>query len=155
MTIDIRLRSEAFLSGGAIPRRHAGDGENISPSLKWDRIPDRALELALIMENKKTSALHWIMYKIPADEVGVPEGVPATGKLEEPYGAFHGRNSFGTPGYRGPSDSKGSGVSQYRFTLYVLDKEITLSADADKEALLKAMQGGLMGSTTLEGVYEG
>ncbi len=155
MTLDIRLRSEAFLSGGAIPRRHSGDGENISPSLKWDRIPDRALELALTMENKKTSALHWIMYKIPADEVGVPEGIPATAKLEEPYGALHGKNSFGVPGYKGPSITKESGSSQYRFTLYVLDKELTLSADADKDALLRAMQGHILGSTTLDGVFEG
>jgi Raf kinase inhibitor-like YbhB/YbcL family protein len=154
----MRLRSEAFLSGGAIPRRHTGDGEDISPSLRWDKIPERAVELAVIVDDPDAPGekpwVHWLIYKISADEVGIPEGVQKVTKPDEPFGALQGKNSWGTTGYRGPLPPKGHGLHHYRFRLYALDKELSLPADTDKETLLKAMEGHVLGTVELVGVYE-
>jgi Raf kinase inhibitor-like YbhB/YbcL family protein len=154
---NFRLRSEAFLSGGSIPRRHTGDGEDLSPSLRWENLPERTAEIALVMDDPDAPGgtwVHWILYKIPAEEPGIPENIPQHSKLEEPHEALQGKNSWGTVGYRGPLPPKGHGSHHYRFTVYALDREISVPPELDKEALLKAMAGHVIASAELVGVYE-
>ncbi len=154
---EVRIRSEAFLSGGAIPRRHTGEGDDISPSIRWDRLPENAMELALICDDPDASAekpwVHWVIYNITADEVGIPEGVPTSPKVDEPFGALQGRNSWNSVGYRGPMPPPGSGIHRYRFRLYVLNTELTVAPELDKDQLLKAMQGKVIAQVELVGTY--
>ena len=68
--------------------------------------------------------MHWVIYKIPPDAKGLPEGVPAKPKLEEPAGALQGKNSWTsgqTIGYRGPLPPPKHGRHRYFFRLYALD----------------------------------
>ena len=37
--MSVIVRSQAFEPGAAIPRRHSGDGEDLSPPLSWTGIP--------------------------------------------------------------------------------------------------------------------
>ena len=153
----IRVKSEAFLSGGSIPKRHTAEGEDISPAIKWGPLPEMTAELALIVEDPNKGGdkpfVHWLIYKISPDEVGIPEGVQKVTKPEEPFGALQGRNSWETTGYRGPFPPKGNGVHQYHFKLYALDKELTLGSNAEKEALLRAMEGHVLGFGEIVGTY--
>ena len=64
--------------------------------------------------------VHWVIYKIPADAKGLPEGVPPKPKLKEPAGALQGNNSWPTTGYRGPMPPPGK-PHRYYFKLYALD----------------------------------
>ena len=152
---DIRLRSEAFLTGGAIPRRHSAQGGNISPSFRWEHVPENVAELALICEstNRATgeNLTHWIIYKISPDEHGIPEGVPPLARLEEPFGAMHGKNSWNEIGYRGPIP--GTGLI-YRFQLYALGKELTVGANLDRDALLKIMSKQVLYTAEISAVFE-
>ncbi len=48
---EFSLTSSAFVAGGAIPRRHACDGEDHSPPLSWSAPPGDARSLALILDD--------------------------------------------------------------------------------------------------------
>ena len=45
---DMQLTSTAFDAGGPIPRRHTGEGEDVSPAMNWSDLPDGTRSLALI-----------------------------------------------------------------------------------------------------------
>ena len=45
------LSSSDFESGGVIPRRFTGDGEDSSPQLHWDNVPAGVRELVLIVDD--------------------------------------------------------------------------------------------------------
>jgi phosphatidylethanolamine-binding protein (PEBP) family uncharacterized protein len=47
----ITVSSPAFQEGGPIPRAHPCDGEDVSPPLRWQGVPERARSLALICED--------------------------------------------------------------------------------------------------------
>ena len=88
----LRLESEAFSEGGAIPRKYTCEGEDISPPLAWAGIPDGAKSLVLIADDPdapdpkapRMTWVHWVLYNIPADAGGLAEGVksPAGGDDE-------------------------------------------------------------------------
>lgn len=152
----MRLRSEAFLSGGEIPKRHTGDGGDISPSFRWEGAPTNTIEFALVCDDPDagdTPWVHWILYKIPGEDEGVPEALPAQLKLEDPSGAVQGKNTFGTIGYKGPYPPKGSGTHHYRFTLFALRKELSVPAGADLPTVKKALEPHVIDKAELTGVY--
>lgn len=158
-----RLTSSAFDSGGPIPRKYTGDGENVSPPLAWEGVPEGTKELALVCDDPDAPSprrpapkpwVHWIIYKIPPTESGLPEAVPSQPRLDSPAGALQGKNSWPTVGYRGPEPPPGSGRHRYVFKLYALDAHLALSAEVDKDALLEAMQGHVLAETQLIGTYE-
>ncbi|HEX8993768.1 MAG TPA: YbhB/YbcL family Raf kinase inhibitor-like protein, partial [Candidatus Paceibacterota bacterium] len=43
----MRLTSTVFKEGGDIPQRYSCDGENVSPALWWDEIPQGVRSFAL------------------------------------------------------------------------------------------------------------
>lgn len=45
------LSSSTFAPHGEIPKRHLGEGEDLAPPLHWTGIPDRAVNLVLIVDN--------------------------------------------------------------------------------------------------------
>jgi phosphatidylethanolamine-binding protein (PEBP) family uncharacterized protein len=47
----VEMRSSAFEAGGEIPPRHTCDGEDVSPPLGWDGVPEGTQSLALIMDD--------------------------------------------------------------------------------------------------------
>jgi len=66
-------------------------------------------------------------------------------------GAIQGKNDFNELGYRGPAPP--SGVHTYRFFVYALDDQLELKAGADKETLLKAMEGHVLQKAVLKAEY--
>lgn len=155
---EMRLRSEAFLSGGGIPRRHTAEGSDISPALRWSALPEGSASLALIVQDPDAPTpvpwVHWVIYNISADEPGLPEAIPAVPRPEEPYGAIQGRNSWDTVGYRGPFPPRGHGPHRYHFTLYALDATLELPSSLSRDALMRRMAGHILGTTELIGIYE-
>ena len=86
------IQSSAFASGQPIPRRHTGDGEDLSPPLEWRGIPSAASSLALVVDDPDAPAsepwVHWVIYKIPATSDGLPEGIPPIARPPFPAGLF-------------------------------------------------------------------
>lgn len=156
----MRLISLTFQDGSTIPKPHAEDGNNLSPPLRWEGVPDAAAELALVVEDpdapQENPFVHWLVYKIPADAQAIPAGVPHDEQLVNPNGALQGLNDFkqNSLGYRGPAPPKGHGLHHYRFQLYALDEPLTLGPGITRGALLEAMKGHIVDQAELVGTYE-
>jgi Raf kinase inhibitor-like YbhB/YbcL family protein len=152
------VRSAAFSDGKPIPRRHTGDGEDLSPPLSWSGLPAGVSELAMIVDDPDAPTqepwVHWVIYKIPATEQGLVEGVPPVPGPGFPATAIQGKNSWGSAGYRGPAPPKGHGVHRYFFKLYALDQSLDLPEGLDKAGLLKAIEGHIVAHGELMGTYQ-
>ena len=150
---EIKLASTAFKEGQPIPRTYTCDGVNVSPPLEWSGVPKTAKTLAVICDDPDASPetwVHWVLYNLPADNIGMVESLPATEKLLA--GGFQGTNDFKKIGYGGPCPP--SGTHHYYFKIYALDSELSLNAGATKAELLKAMEGHILLQGQLMGTYK-
>jgi Raf kinase inhibitor-like YbhB/YbcL family protein len=149
---EIKLTSTAFKEGEAIPRTYTCDGVNVSPPLEWSGVPKTAKTLAIICDDPDASPdtwVHWVLYNLPADNIGMVESMPATEKLLA--GGFQGTNDFKKIGYGGPCPP--SGTHHYYFKIYALDGELPLKAGATKAETLQAMEGHILLQGQLMGTY--
>ncbi len=156
---EIELTSSAFDDQGPIPKKYTGDGEDVSPPLAWQALPQGTRELALICDDPDAPGaepwVHWVIYKIPASASGLAEGVAPQPDVASPVGALQGSNSWTsgqTIGYRGPAPPPGK-THHYRFRIYALDAPLDLPAEVDKRRLLEAMQDHVLGEGLLTGTY--
>ena len=158
MSASLTVQSSAFVQGRAIPRRHTGDGEDLSPPLTWSSLPPGTRELAMIVDDPDAPSaepwVHWVIYGIPVAPAEVAEGVHQKERPPFPAGATQGVNSWGTIGYRGPAPPRGHGVHHYRFTLHALDTPLGLRASLDKRGLLEGIAGHVLAEGQLVGTYE-
>jgi Raf kinase inhibitor-like YbhB/YbcL family protein len=148
---NLKIESPAFQEGKAIPREYTGDGQDISPPLRWKGVPAGARQLVLIVDDPDAPRaepwVHWVLYGLVADVPQLPEG-------QLPPGAVEGLNSWDTIGYRGPAPPPGHGIHHYRFQLFALGAELKLEAGQTKEQVLQAMRGHILATATLTGTYE-
>ncbi|MCX5794497.1 MAG: YbhB/YbcL family Raf kinase inhibitor-like protein [Elusimicrobia bacterium] len=154
------LTSPAFKNNERIPQKHTGEGEDASPALAWADVPAGTESFALVMDDPDAPVglwLHWVLFDIPAGLKGLPEGV--TKKESLPDGSKHGK-CWGTEkmgyeraGYYGPMPPPGK-PHRYVFKLYALDQKLGLPAKADKNDILRAMKGHILGEAQLIGIYE-
>lgn len=147
-----KLTSTAFQEGQSVPRQYTCDGVNVSPPLEWSGAPSSAKTFAIICDDPDAPGgtwVHWVLYNLPADRIGLVESVPATEKV--PGDGLQGTNDFQKIGYGGPCPP--SGTHRYFFKLYALDAELALKSGATKAELLKAMEGHVLGQTQLMGTY--
>jgi len=152
MAGEIKLRSPAFKEGEMIPKKYTCDGEDISPPLFWEGIPEEAKSLALICDDPDAPMgtwVHWVIFNIPSAEKGLPENVPPRKILKN--GAVQGKTDFGRVGYGGPCPP--GGIHRYFFKIYALDERISLEPGATKKKLLKAMEGHILAEGKLMGKY--
>ena len=95
-----------------------------------------------------------MLYKIPADATGLPEGLSPEKTLTTPAGAAQGVNSFGKPGYGGPMPPKGHGTHHYHFKVYALDKPVAAPPGVDKRALVAEIHDHVLAQGELVGTYQ-
>ena len=148
----IQVSSPAFQQGGMIPRQYSGDGQDISPPLHWEGIPEGTQGIALICDDPDAPGgtwVHWVMWNIPAQASGLAEKVPPSPSL--PDGSRQGINDFRRHGYGGPTPP--SGTHRYSFRVYALDTQLDLPARATKADLSKAMQDHILAQGELMGKY--
>lgn len=154
----IKVKSSAFEEGQPIPVRHTGDGADVSPPLTWEGVPAGARSLALIMDDPDAPRpepwVHWVLWGLPGDRTGLPEGVARAERVEALAGALQGKNSWGGAGYQGPAPPKGHGVHRYFFRLYALDAAPKLPPGATKEQVLGAIRGHTLAEGVLMGTYK-
>ena len=83
------------------------------------------------------------------------EGLAPTARLSSPPGACQGKNSWKSEnvGYRGPAPPPGK-PHHYHFKVYALDAVLKLVPGLEKAALLKAIEGHVIGQAELVGIYE-
>lgn len=153
----MRLWSEAFGEGEAIPLDCTKDGENASPPFRWADLPDGTRELALLFEGVTPSTqepwLHWLVYRIPPDTEGLPSGFKHKREPEEPMPILQGSNALGNVGYDGPLGTVGR-TFRYRVRLLALDRPLDLEAGADKGVFEDAIKGHVLAQAELHAHYE-
>lgn len=146
----IEVTSHAFTAGAKIPTRHTGEGDDVSPPLRWNGPTGQVASYALICDDpdapREEPFVHWVVYDMPGDTQGLEEG--AVG------GGVEGRNDFGRSGYGGPMPPEGHGTHHYHFKLYALDRRLELATGARKHEVLEAMQGHVLDEGELVGTYE-
>jgi len=150
--MEMKLESAGFKEGQAIPKQYTCDGVNVSPPLEWNGVPKNAKTLAVICDDPDAPSgtwVHWVLYNLPADDMGLIENAPATEKLKA--GGMQGKNDFGKIGYGGPCPP--GGTHRYFFKLYALDAELNLKPGATKSELLKSMEGHVIAQGQLMGTH--
>jgi Raf kinase inhibitor-like YbhB/YbcL family protein len=146
------LTSSVFASGDLIPRKYSCDGDDVSPPLAWEDVPQNAASLALIVDDPDAPAgtwVHWVLFNIPADTRALQEDFPAEAKLAD--GSAHGANSWKRMGYGGPCPP--GGTHRYFFKLYALDAMLDLAAGVTKQDVLDAMEGHVLAQGELMGTF--
>jgi len=150
--MEFKLTSSAFEEGEYIPKKYTGEGQDVSPPLKWANPPEGTESFALIADDPdapRGTWVHWVLWNIPPDKRELPENVPAEKKVGQ---MRHGTTDFNRVGYGGPMPPKGSD-HRYYFKLYALDTELDLEPGKKKADLLKAMDGHILADTKLMGRY--
>ena len=149
----MELKSSAFQSGAAIPRKHTCDADDVSPRLSWSNVPAGAKTFSLIVDDPDAPGgtwVHWVIYDLPADTKELAEAVGKTETLAN--GAKQGLNDFRRVGYGGSCPPAGR-PHRYFFKLYALDEPTNLKPRANKGQLLAAMKGHILAETELIGRY--
>ncbi|MDX1650319.1 MAG: YbhB/YbcL family Raf kinase inhibitor-like protein [Myxococcota bacterium] len=150
---EMKLTSTAFQTGGAIPKKHTGEGEDVSPALAWSDVPEGAKSFAVICHDPDAPLVkpgtygfvHWVLYGIPGDARELPEGVKEH---------VQGRNDFDAEGYGGPMPPEGHGVHHYFFWLLALDAAPDLPKGLTMWELLEKVEPNLIGMNRLVGTYQ-
>ncbi len=156
----IRVTSEAFTDGGAIPARFTGDGAKVSPPLRFEALPAGAVSLALVVEDADSPTpaplCHALAWGIAASEgTGFHEAALDTDAMPTTRGgASVGKNSFLSSGWLPPDPPTGHGPHRYAFQVYALDREPDLAAGAGRGAVVDALKGHVLAKGLLIGTYE-
>jgi len=149
----MELASPAFGEGEPIPAKHTCDGDDVSPPLAWAAPPGGAVSLALCLDDRDAGRYpftHWLAWNLPL-EGGLAEGEAAPAE---------GRNDFGAPGYRGPCpppakpNDERAKPHRYVFRLYALDAEPELGPSDRRLSFDQAIEGHVLATAELTGVYE-
>ena len=148
----ITVVSSAFDAMKVIPSKYTCDGADISPSLAWQNVPEKTKSLVLISDDPDAPVgtwVHWVCYDIPPTVDGLDENIPKVNTL--PKGGKQGINDFHRIGYGGPCPPRGT--HRYFFKVYALDSMLNLPAEKTKKEVEKAMEGHVLDSGELVGVY--
>jgi hypothetical protein len=153
----LAITSPAFSDSGAIPARYTCEGDEISPPLAWNGLPDGARSLALIVDDPdapdpaapKRTWVHWVLCNIRPDAKGLAEGA---GGQDLPPGTIEGLNDWKRIGYGGPCPPIGR--HRYFFKLYALDCVLDDLARPTKADLEDAMKGHVLAEAQLVGTYQ-
>lgn len=145
----MKIFSSAFGNFEDIPTKYTGDGQDLSPPLGWQDVPNGTRSLALICDDPDAphgTWDHWIIYNIPPSISVLAEGIkPLPPEIQSAL------NSWGKKDYGGPKPP--SGKHRYFFKLYALDTVLQLSEDATKVDLIRSMNNHILAESTLVGYY--
>jgi len=151
----LALTSTAFSPNTSIPSQYTCDGAQTSPPLSIAGAPQGTQSYALIVEDPDVPKqlmpagvfVHWVLFNIPASITEITEGAQV---------GTPGANGAGKNAYTGPCPPAQYEPSEHRyiFSLYALDRSLSLKAGASKDDVVKAMQGHILGQTQLIGKYK-
>lgn len=152
------VKSPAFSDGEKIPRKYTCEGQDISPALQWDGLPEGTRSLVLIVDDPdapdpeapKMTYVHWVLYNIPVQATELTEAVDSA---DLPSGTGEGLNDWKRTGYGGPCPPIGR--HRYFHKLYALDTILDDLPDPPTKADVEAaMDGHVIGKTRIMGTYE-
>ena len=132
------VSSEAF-SQGMLSQRYTCHGDRVNPPLDWSGAPADTKSLALVVDDSSapiTPYIYWLVFDIQPGTTDIQEGA-------WPTGARQALNSAGTMTYDAPCPIGHS--HSYRFTVYALNRELTLPNGAPLLAVWTAIANATIG----------
>jgi Raf kinase inhibitor-like YbhB/YbcL family protein len=143
----IGLVSPAFRDGGTIPKRYTCSGEDVSPPLRFFKVPVEASELELLVEDQDADRfVHWTLLRIPPTIHFIAEGEP-------PAGTVQTENGFGKQAWGGPCPPEGKGPHRYVFALYATDAPLKLDDSASADEVRSAIAEHALATGRLTGRF--
>jgi Raf kinase inhibitor-like YbhB/YbcL family protein len=142
--LKLNVTSPAFHNHGNIPVQYTVDGDNLSPPLEIEGIPENAQSLVIIVDDPdapKKTWVHWVVWNIPIVKKIYEDNAPGVQGLND----FMGHN------YGGPAPP--SGTHRYFFKVYALDTKLNLEQRSRKEDVEKAMEGHILAMGQMVGMY--
>jgi Raf kinase inhibitor-like YbhB/YbcL family protein len=115
-------------------------------------MPEKTKSIVLISDDPDAPMgtwVHWVCYDIPPSVEGLDENIAKADTL--PRGGKQGITDFRSIGYGGPCPP--GGTHRYFFKVYALDATLDLPAGKTKKDIEKAMEGHVLDSGELVGVY--
>lgn len=157
----MKLISEDINDGGKLPERHVFNGmgysgENLSPHLAWDEVPDGTKSFVVTCYDPDAPTgsgwWHWVVANLPADVRELPRGA-GTDTASLPQGATHARNDISQPCYGGAAPPKGDS-HRYIFTVHALDVP-TIEVDENSSGALVGFNVHFhsLGQASLTAIY--
>lgn len=161
--MELTLQSPSFEDGDVIPQRFTGNGENVSPELRWNGAPSRTKSFVVVMDDPDAPTgtwVHWVAFDIPANITTLPENAGAAGGKKLPQEARQGVNSWFERGlagghqYSGPMPPRGQ-THRYVFQVYALDVPSLgiKKTEPTKAQVTQAMEGHILASAELMAKY--
>ena len=156
------LTTTAWPDGGTIPAKYAQPGEQVSPPFTWSNVPDGVVSFVLIARdldaatgNGTDDILHWMLWNIPGQSRGLPEGIPSAPQLPDGTRQI----SVSGPYYRGPGAPAAGPPHHYTFELFALDSTIDVAAvgqspQQTRAAVVAAMAGHVRGKAAYVGRFK-
>jgi Raf kinase inhibitor-like YbhB/YbcL family protein len=142
---NITVTSPDF-SGGQMGAALSCRGGGKSPAIHWSGAPARTKSLALVMDDAAAPIkpyIYWIVFDIGPQSSDIPAG-------QLPPGARRADNSKGTIGYDPPCPANPGHV--YRFTVYALDKKLSLPGGTSAKTAWMAIAGAAIARGRLAAV---
>ena len=154
----IALTCEAIGADGRIAEPYSAYHDEIVPGLSWSAVLE-AQTYALVVEDPDAPGdrpfLHWLMWNIPGQAIGLPAGLPRLARPPQLAGAVQGLNGAGGVGWHGPKPPPGHGLHRYHFQLFALGGRLDhLEPDAGLETLVSALKGLTLAAADLVGTYQ-
>jgi phosphatidylethanolamine-binding protein (PEBP) family uncharacterized protein len=145
----IALASAAFPKGGEIPVRYTCEGGNVSPPLRWGKVPagtSQLFLLALSLTAGPQGAIRWAVGGIDPSAGGFGSG-------QLPPGAVVGRSSNGQVGWSGICPVKGR-PQAIIVLLYALRHPVALTPGFQPSAVQAQLSSDTIGTGVVYGAYK-
>ncbi|MDQ7006813.1 MAG: YbhB/YbcL family Raf kinase inhibitor-like protein [Acidobacteriota bacterium] len=116
-----------------------------SPELNWQAVPPGTASLALVARDDSAigrGRIFWAVWNITPDRRGLPPGLPREARVA---GLSQARVGDGLPGFAAPPLEMGGG-RRLRFTLYALDRPVSLEPGADADRMEGELRGHVLGT---------
>jgi Raf kinase inhibitor-like YbhB/YbcL family protein len=142
------VTSPAFTNNGMIPAKYSCMGQEASPPLTIENIPDGTKSLAIIVHDPDAPMAggftHWVIWNIDPTSNNIPENFKNSDE---------GLNGMKQTGYKGMCPPKGT--HHYHFMVYALDVKLNIDKKTTgKKELEKVMKGHILGQGELVGTFD-
>lgn len=151
ITLEINLKSPVFLNQEEIPKKYTQEGENLSPPLEWNNVPNKTKEIVIICDDSDIENpvpwVHWVLYGISPKLKKIPTGIKKKKNVllkGSSFNVFQGVNSFKNNGYDGPKQISNKGIHKYFFKIYAIDKTIDFDPTIGKDKILQLIRGHVL-----------
>jgi phosphatidylethanolamine-binding protein (PEBP) family uncharacterized protein len=132
-SMEVSIPTESREEDLYIPRRYTCDGADISPPVRWSRVPPATAQLAIFVINLQpvhgNFVFDWAVAGISPTSHGISAGTL-------PPGAVIGRNSYGKTGYS-ICPIKGAGKEHYVVRVLALPHPLSAKPGFDAETVYR------------------